>query len=110
MNTKEYDIVIIGSGAAGLYSAYKISERKDFKGKILIITKSPFGESNSRYAQGGIAAVIKNSIRYFDMPIFRYFGINVIYSVQTHSRPFRTHINHVLKWRRCGRTRDGCKG
>ena len=60
MNTKEYDIVIIGSGAAGLYSAYKISKKKD-KCKILIITKNPFGESNSRYAQGGIAAAIKNN-------------------------------------------------
>ena len=61
MNTKEYDIIIIGSGAAGLFSAVKISQRKDFKGRILILTKAPFGESNSRYAQGGIAAAIKNN-------------------------------------------------
>ena len=63
MEIKEYDVVITGSGAAGLLAAYKISERSDFKGKILVITKSPFGESNSRYAQGGIAAAIKSNTK-----------------------------------------------
>lgn len=63
MKIYEYDIVIIGSGVAGLYTAVEISKRKDFDGKILIVTKSPFGESNSRYAQGGISAVINRNIK-----------------------------------------------
>ena len=58
MKNSKYEIIITGSGAAGLYAAYNISKRSDIKGKILIITKAPFGESNSRYAQGGIAAAI----------------------------------------------------
>lgn len=63
MKTSDFSVVIIGSGAAGLYAALKISSRSDFEGKILLVTKSPLGESNSRYAQGGVAGVIgSNSI------------------------------------------------
>jgi len=62
MQKFEYEVLIIGSGASALYSALKISRRNDFKGRILIVTKCPFGESNSRYAQGGIASAIKNNI------------------------------------------------
>ena len=61
MKIQEYDLIVIGSGAAGLFAAYNTSKRNDFKGKILIVTKSPFGESNSRYAQGGIAAAISEN-------------------------------------------------
>lgn len=63
MKLFEYNTVIIGSGAAGLFAALKISKRQDFDGKILIVTKCPFGESNSRYAQGGIAAAINSNIQ-----------------------------------------------
>ena len=56
-----YSVIIVGSGVAGLYSALKISARDDFKGRILLVTKSPLGESNSRYAQGGMAGVLKNN-------------------------------------------------
>lgn len=62
METLYYSTLIIGSGASGLYSALEISRRKDFEGKLLIVTKCPFGESNSRYAQGGIAGVIDKNI------------------------------------------------
>lgn len=48
--------VIIGSGIAGLYTAIKLSEKTDRE--IVLITKSDLRESNSRYAQGGIAGVL----------------------------------------------------
>src|SRR5579883_1219898 len=48
-----YDVVIIGSGLAGLNSALHASK----SGKVLVVTKSKIMESNSRYAQGGIAGV-----------------------------------------------------
>ncbi len=50
-----YDVVIIGSGLAGLTSALHASK----KGNVLLVTKSQLTESNSRYAQGGIAAVFQ---------------------------------------------------
>ncbi len=47
------DFLVIGSGLAGLSCALKIA---DF-GSVCVITKSKVEETNTRYAQGGIAAV-----------------------------------------------------
>ena len=57
MDYTKYSSVIIGSGLAGLYAAIKIQEKRPNE-KLLIVTKSDLGESNSRYAQGGIVAVL----------------------------------------------------
>ena len=48
--------IIIGSGIAGLSTAIRISEHTEVK----VITKSKLSESTTWYAQGGIAAAIKN--------------------------------------------------
>jgi L-aspartate oxidase len=50
---KETDFLVIGSGIAGLSFALKVA---DF-GKVIIISKTSLEESNTKYAQGGIAAV-----------------------------------------------------
>jgi L-aspartate oxidase len=50
------DFLIIGSGIAGLSFALKIAEKFPDK-KIIIITKGKKEESNTKYAQGGIATV-----------------------------------------------------
>lgn len=49
----ETDFLVIGSGIAGLSFALKVA---DF-GKVIIISKTSLEESNTKYAQGGIAAV-----------------------------------------------------
>jgi len=48
------DFLIIGSGIAGLTFALKVAAQ----GKVLMITKARADESNTKYAQGGIAAVM----------------------------------------------------
>lgn len=53
----ETDYLILGSGIAGLTVAIKLAQQFP-KRKVLIVTKSNEDESNTKYAQGGIAVVI----------------------------------------------------
>jgi len=52
----ETDILVLGSGIAGLTFAIKTAKQLP-ESKILVLTKTVEGESNTRYAQGGVAAV-----------------------------------------------------
>ncbi|MFD2611526.1 L-aspartate oxidase [Paenibacillus gansuensis] len=51
------DVIVIGAGIAGLFAAIKASKTN----KVLMITKKSLMDSNTRYAQGGIAAVISEN-------------------------------------------------
>ena len=53
-NIHRVDFLVVGSGIAGLATALKASRY----GRVLIITKAGLLESNTRYAQGGIAAAM----------------------------------------------------
>lgn len=50
------DILVIGAGIAGLSLAVKLARERPGLA-ILVITKASGNESNTRYAQGGVAAV-----------------------------------------------------
>lgn len=47
-------VVVVGTGIAGLIAAHRASERHD----VVLVTKSRLAESNTRYAQGGIAVAL----------------------------------------------------
>lgn len=53
------DILVLGAGIAGLTSALKIAQKRPDL-KITVLTKTNESESNTRYAQGGVAAVWDN--------------------------------------------------
>lgn len=50
-NTESIDYLVIGAGVAGLRAAIELAE----EGEVLVVTKESLGESNTHYAQGGIA-------------------------------------------------------
>jgi len=50
---KEYDFVVIGSGIAGLSFALKVAKH----GSVAVITKRKGADTNTAWAQGGIACV-----------------------------------------------------
>ena len=50
------DFLVIGSGIAGLSYALKVAQHHPDK-KVLVITKTKIDETNTKYAQGGIAGV-----------------------------------------------------
>lgn len=55
-------VLVIGSGIAGLVAAIHASERH----QVVVVTKDVLGQSNTRYAQGGIAGVMFDDDRVED--------------------------------------------
>lgn len=49
----EYDFIVVGSGAAGLTAALRAAKH----GRVALVTKKSAQDSNSAWAQGGIACV-----------------------------------------------------
>lgn len=52
---RTYDIVIVGSGAAGLTAALKLSQHA----RVAVLSKGPMDGGSTKWAQGGIAAVLE---------------------------------------------------
>ena len=51
---RRYDAIVVGAGVAGLTFALQLPVDR----RVALITKGELGESNTRYAQGGLSAAI----------------------------------------------------
>jgi L-aspartate oxidase len=51
----QVDFLVMGAGVAGLRAAVELARH----GEVLVVTKESLGESNTHYAQGGIAVAIE---------------------------------------------------
>jgi L-aspartate oxidase len=65
----QVDFLVMGAGVAGLREAIELASH----GEVLVVTKEPLGESNTHYAQGGIAVATNDDA---DVLAFRVLGVN----------------------------------
>ncbi|HJQ24995.1 MAG TPA: L-aspartate oxidase [Blastocatellia bacterium] len=54
--TEETDFIVVGSGIAGLRAAVALASH----GRVTVLTKDQITESNTEYAQGGVAVVLSD--------------------------------------------------
>src|ERR1035437_8913508 len=54
-NASQVDFLVMGAGVAGLRAAVELANYGD----VLVVTKESLGESNTHYAQGGIAVAME---------------------------------------------------
>jgi L-aspartate oxidase len=54
---QHFDVLIVGSGLAGLTMALKVADQK----RVCLVSKRSINDSSSNWAQGGIAAVLTDS-------------------------------------------------
>lgn len=96
-----YDFLVIGSGIAGLTYAIKVASKFP-EARVAIVTKADAKESNTKYAQGGIAVVTDNILDSFDQHIEDTLKAGdglcnpEIVKMVVHEGPDR--LNELLEW------------
>ena len=55
MSAHSFDVLVVGSGAAGLTAALNLAETR----KVAVLSKGELGGGATEWAQGGIAAVVE---------------------------------------------------
>src|SRR5579871_4765075 len=91
------DFIVIGSGIAGLRAAIDLAEA----GRVTVFTKAQITESNSMYAQGGIAAAIgqNDSIeKHYEDTIAAGAGLCDEHAVRVLVEEGPSEIDRLLGW------------
>lgn len=87
------DVLIIGSGAAGLSLALRLAPHQ----KVIVLSKGPMSEGSTYYAQGGIAAVIDETdsiASHVDDTLIAGAGI-----VDAHAAEYvASNARHCVQW------------
>ena len=93
----QYDFLVIGSGLAGLTYALKVAAH----GKVAIVTKASLSNTNTSYAQGGIAAVsgeVDNFDKHIQDTLIAGDGLCNRKVVEMVVREAPVHIQQLLTW------------
>ena len=91
------DVLVIGAGIAGLRAALAVPPQL----QVLVVTKNQLAESNSAYAQGGIAGVIDPEDRFEDHvadTLKAGAGLCDPDVVETVVRTAPAELNHLVEW------------
>jgi len=95
------DFLVIGSGIAGLSYALKVAQHHPEK-KVLVITKTRADETNTKYAQGGIAGVTDFERDSFDKHIQDTLvagdGLCNLRTVEIVVTEGPDRINEIIEW------------
>src|SRR5690606_2889448 len=95
------DFLVIGSGIAGITYALKLAEKWPDK-KITIITKTTADETNTKYAQGGIAVVndLENDSfnKHIDDTLISGDGLCNVKVVEIVVKEGPARVNEIIEW------------
>ena len=94
---KKYDFVVVGGGIAGISFALKASKF----GKVALLCKTTLEESNTSFAQGGIATVMyppDNYEKHIEDTLIAGDGHCWLPAVEQVVKNARTQIDQLLEW------------
>ncbi len=94
---RKVDFLVIGSGLAGLSFALKVADH----GKVIIVSKTSVDETNTRYAQGGIASVTyapDNFEKHVEDTLIAGDGICDLSVVKMVVEEAPQQIDQLIKW------------
>jgi L-aspartate oxidase len=97
MTTNETDILVIGTGLAGLSFALKIAD----KARVTLVAKEKSQNANSAWAQGGIAAVMSDEDSFqshIDDTLVAGAGLCRIDSVRNIIEQAPSRIQDLMNW------------
>lgn len=95
--TKKYDFLVVGGGIAGISFALKASKH----GKVALLCKTTLEESNTSYAQGGVATVMyppDNFDKHINDTLIAGDGHCDINAVEQVVKNARKGIDQLLEW------------
>jgi len=105
-NDRGFDVIVVGSGIAGLVAALTVAPRA----RVAVVTKGVLSDGCSRWAQGGIAAAVgrdDSSERHFDDTVSAGRGLSKPPAVRVLVEDGPSRIRELIEWGVAFDTQDG---